>query len=556
MRRLDRLAAVLLLAALIGVAGWMAAPRSHSSPAAGPSSTQEITASPTTATPYREGILGHPSSVTPLTARTQADRDLVALLFRGLMKSGKNGGLVGDLASFYTISDDGRTYVFTIGQAAWEDGVPVTAADVVFTIGLIQNGSRSGSLAASWYGIKVTAVDSKTVQFDLPAPDGAFLSQACLPLLPEHLLRDVSASELAGSSFSVRPVGNGPYRLLTLDSSHAVLARVLPGAQGTPSVSTMLDRIDLFFFDQQNQMVSSFKAGQLDAVGGLDNAPTISASSAVAGSRVVSDPWSRLTAIVVNQRSGHTEMRDARIRGALLGAVDRQSLVKSVYGAQGKISNGLIPTWSWYFDPASATPVNFNRAAVRDRFASLKWTETPTGWAPPKYKGVYAITLLAPDEKSDFNLNRIAKIVSADWRAVNLNVTLVAVPAEEYLAHLRSGDFGAAVVDFSLGLDPDLTPLLTSDLARAGGTNVSGYQDATLDKLLLTAHGTTDPWARKQAMLSVEKRIDASLPILPIAFRDYQMVVARRVIGPVTNPLADPSNRYWDVIDWRLASDG
>ena len=72
--------------------------------------------------PYREGIVGHPSSIDPLTARSQADRDLVSLLFRGLTEAGPDGTVVPDLAT-WTSSPDGHTYTFTIrDDAYWEDG--------------------------------------------------------------------------------------------------------------------------------------------------------------------------------------------------------------------------------------------------------------------------------------------------------------------------------------------------------------------------------------------------------------------------------------------------
>src|SRR5436190_15131345 len=52
---------------------------------------------------YREGVLGHPSSVSPLTARTQLDRDLVALVFSGLVRNGPSGTVVPDLAERWSV---------------------------------------------------------------------------------------------------------------------------------------------------------------------------------------------------------------------------------------------------------------------------------------------------------------------------------------------------------------------------------------------------------------------------------------------------------------------
>jgi peptide/nickel transport system substrate-binding protein len=116
--------------------------------------------SPSTATspgfevrPYVEGVVGKPSSVSPLTARTQADRDLVALLFAGLVRNGPGGSVVPDLAETWTVDKSGRTWLVDLrADARWHDGTPVTADDVVFTIETLQDPAYDGPSATSWSG--------------------------------------------------------------------------------------------------------------------------------------------------------------------------------------------------------------------------------------------------------------------------------------------------------------------------------------------------------------------------------------------------------------------
>ena len=77
-----------------------------------------------------------PSSVSPLAARTQADRDLVALVFAGLVRNGPDGTIVPDLASAGRSTPTGATWTFELrDRRRWHDGEPVTADDVVFTVG-------------------------------------------------------------------------------------------------------------------------------------------------------------------------------------------------------------------------------------------------------------------------------------------------------------------------------------------------------------------------------------------------------------------------------------
>ena len=220
MRLRDRIAVGGLLLALIAIGAALVVRV--------PSGTLETSAHPSgIVTPYREGVVGHPSSVNPLTWRTQADQDLVALVFRGLVKNGPGGVVVPDLASGWEVSADGRTYTFNLRpRTYWEDGVEVTSADVVFTIGLLQNATYSGPVGSSWQGVRTSSDGPYVVHFTTTLPMAGFLRQAELPLLPSHLLKGTPANKLADSAFSMHPVGNGPYRVVSLDNNKAVLERV------------------------------------------------------------------------------------------------------------------------------------------------------------------------------------------------------------------------------------------------------------------------------------------------------------------------------------------
>src|SRR5690242_16125620 len=99
---------VLLLAIVAGLIGVPALQPQPSPSAVGavPSSSPEASATPTGPHPYREGVLGRPVSVSPLTAETQVDRDLVALVFSGLVRNGADGRVVPDLARDWSVDAD------------------------------------------------------------------------------------------------------------------------------------------------------------------------------------------------------------------------------------------------------------------------------------------------------------------------------------------------------------------------------------------------------------------------------------------------------------------
>lgn len=158
------------------------------------------------ARPYVEGVVGRATSVSPLSARSEVDRELVALVFSGLLRNGPGGTLVGDLADQWTFEPDGSSATFRLREdARWQDGVAVTAADVAFTVATLHDPEYTGPGAASWREVAFEVIDERTIRFGLKTPLGGFLQAATQPIVPAHLLRDIPLAELADGVLLYHP---------------------------------------------------------------------------------------------------------------------------------------------------------------------------------------------------------------------------------------------------------------------------------------------------------------------------------------------------------------
>ena len=566
------------------------------------------------ATGYREGIVGRPGSINPLTAQSQVDRDIVALVFSGLARLGSDGTVVPDLASGWTIADKGKSYTFTIrSDARWQDGQPVTSADVVYTIKTLQDPGYSGPGASSWREVTVTAVDDLTVRFDLATALGSFLEATTQPLLPQHLLSGVAVADLATAPFNGAPVGSGPYRLVAWDSSSAHLepaatsvvtatpnpsagpslspvpsnspspgatgsprpggspkasaspsasASGSPGASATPLItpaptpppgSVPLPAIDLRFYADAPSLVADYRAGLLDAASGLSPADARSLS-ATDGSRLLSYPRTTYTGIVLNQRPTHPLLASVVLRKALLQAIDRPALMTAVLDGAGQLGATPIPPSSWAFDAKAAPLVKHDTVAATKALKAAGWTKPAKGWTAPKAKAPFTIELITPDEVSNPTVFATTQAVAGDWRSFGFKVTVIALTPHDFVdTRLAPGRFDAAVVDVDVGLDPDLYPFLASTQTTTGGANVSGIQVPALDVKLAAARKYATQAARVAAFKDLQTYLGQNLFTLPLFFRYEQVVLRDTVWGPSPREIADPSGRFWDVLTWRLA---
>ena len=576
MKLRDRALVGILSVALIALSAVALAPSLQSS-------TGSVEPTPPTvleAGRFVEGVLGRATNASPFGARSAADRALVALLFRGLVRLGPGSAITGDLALRWEVTDGGRTWTFHLRTGLlWEDGEPITADDVAFTVDVLSDPAYGGPGGESWRDVTATVVDPLTVELHLSTPLGGFLQAATQPIAPAHLLAGIPPEQIAEDPFGGQPIGSGPFRLVYLNAARALLGATgpiqsLPGDGGGPVFTTprptdslasarptpkadlavpYLASYEIRYYDTAEALRSDWDAGALDAASGLQPADA-EALAATAGARLVEYPGTTLLAGVLNLRAGAFEFTDPKVRRALLEAIDRGRIVRTILSDLGSRANSLIPPSSPMFDLAASAPVGFDPAAARKALADAGWKEANGSWVPKGGEEPIVIEVLSPEELANPVAYAVAAQVVQAWHDIGLAVRQVPLPAAELIGdRLTRGEFQVAIVPFAIGLDPDLYPLLAASQTRTGGSNVTGLQDPDLDKLLVAARTPVEEVARIAAYKALQERLQARTYILPLAFRDEYVVFRDRVTGPSSRPVGASGDRYWDVLTWRLA---
>ncbi|MBI2782436.1 MAG: peptide ABC transporter substrate-binding protein [Chloroflexi bacterium] len=529
---------------------------------------------------YIEGVVGRASNASPFGARSAADRALVALLFRGLVRLGPGNSIIPDLASHWEVDDAGRTWTFHLrpGQF-WEDGEPITADDVAFTVSILSDPAYTGPGGESWRDVTATVVDLLTVELQLTTPLGGFLQAATQPIAPAHLLGGIPPDQIADDPFGQAPVGSGPFHVVYMLTGVVMLAantpiEPVPTEAGGPNFATpartdslaspratrkpdvavpYLSRLELRYYDDVAALRKDWVAGDLDAASGLQPADAV-ALAATPGSRLVAYPGTTLLAAGLNLRAGQSAFQDPAVRRALFQAIDRNGLVSTLLGGLGSRADSLIPPSSPMFDAAGDQPIAFDPAAAKAALAKAGWKQSDQGWTPKGATEPIAIELLSPEETANPVAFAAAEAVTAAWHDIGLAVRHVPLPATELLGdRLVRGQFQVAILPFAIGLDPDVYALLAASQTRTGGSNVIGLQDPELDKLLVAARTPLAEADRVAAYAKLQQRLEDRAYLLPLAFRDDYVVFRDTVSGPESRPVGTSGDRYWDVLTWRLA---
>lgn len=206
---------------------------------------------------YIEGLVGQPRFLNPIYAQTNdVDRDLVELLFSGLVKYDENGKIIPDLAD-YKIKEEGKIYEFTLQEnIIWEDGNPLTADDVIFTIETIQDSDYKSPIRANFLGVTVEKISDLRIRFSLKNPYLPFLERATIKILPKHIWEEIPPDNFPLTVFNLQPIGSGPYKIKKTekDSSNKIKSLVLERNPNYFNKKPNISKITFLFFDNDKEL--------------------------------------------------------------------------------------------------------------------------------------------------------------------------------------------------------------------------------------------------------------------------------------------------------------
>lgn len=446
----------------------------------------------------RAVVPGHSYSVPGL--------EVTANLFRGLVAIGREFDIQLDLAESFTVSDDGRSYRFTLrSDAYWSDGAPVTADDFEFTFAQMAEDEVE---SAFWLdGMSASALDERTLEIQLREPRNHFLYQLAQPLLfawPQHVYEQRGRDWHRDDPF----VGNGPFVLTSRDENRVVLAAAPTwhGACGNVGEVTLeLEASSAIACDR-------WRDGKYDVL------HDVLVRRAVADDETVVERSPGMFTWYLAFDARRAPLDDARVRRALAHAVDRHGPAELLRGT-ATVTGGLLPPTmpghSHRVAPA------FDAECAR---ALLSEAGHPDGLALGEI--VLAYVDLWEDAASD---------VAAQLAAVGVRARLLAAASDS--------DLEAAIEEHAHGW----IWAWTADYPDPGGGFLDPvlrvftglYRDEELEQLLARAASLRDQDERLRTYREFERIwIGEQAALVPIAYMDRLLWLRPWVTGMWANAIA------------------
>ncbi len=518
-----------------------------------------MTVIPTTGGTLKEGLVGTPRYINPILAVTDADRDIIALTFRGLTKEDSKGEIVPDLAESYDISSDNLTYTFTLKKAYFQDGTQITADDVLFTIQSIQNPVLNSSKRIEWSGVNAKVIDSKTISFTLKQPYAPFIFSTNVGIIPKHIWQNISYDNWSYSENNTKnAIGSGWYKLTNISQTSDGIPQSyeLSVYRKDSDNAPMIDTIKMQFYSSEEDLIKGYKNGEIDTLGGVD--PKDADALSKNGVKILTSPLPRVFGLFFNPSQAKI-FTDIKVRKAIGIAINKKAVVDNVLFGYGTTISSPIP------DSINLSGSNNIKEDTYSDTAQAKTILEKDGWKLGD-DGIYTKAISKKetlrlsfeiDTNDTLELKQSAENISKDLKKAGIE----AIPKVYETGSLnqdiiRPRKFQSLLFGERISNQSDLFAFWDSSQRTAPGLNISGYANGTVDKLLEQGLGVLDTNKQNKIYQNVEKEIINDIPAVFIYTPSYIYAVRPEISKGINlGYIKHPEDRFLSENEWYLETD-
>ncbi len=501
-----------------------------------------------------EGMIGTPRLINPVLALTDTDRDMVSLVYSGLMRHGENGAIVPDLARSYTVSPDGLTYTFTLKDKLYfHDGKKLTSEDVLYTIKEISDPVLKSPKSGIWSGVSVSAPNTNTVVFTLKQPFSSFLENTTLGILPAHIWSTISSEQIPTSDYNTNPIGSGPYKIFKISRSKtgSVDYYNLYSFKKFALSHPFIDKFTVKFYGNEADLVSALKLGAVDQMGGVSGADADSLKAQ--GKKIVESTLPRIFALFFNERESAI-FTDKSVRIAISQIIDKNKIVDEVLSGHAEIIDGPIPS-TLYKNTKFIEPRNIARAQAT--LASGGWKMGADGVMQKIDKKKKTIKLEFSISTGDIpELKQTAEEIKNDLAEIGIKVDIKVFDLGALNQNvIRPRKYDALLFGSVISKPTDLYAFWHSSERNDPGLNIAMYANPKVDKALKESLGAKDSDALSKDFAIIQNEIKNDVPVVFLYSPYYIYVTGKNLGGMDGTNIGNGGDRFSNVYKWYVETD-
>lgn len=497
------------------------------------------------------GMTADPDTLNPLVSNTTPGNWINSILYPHLMTMNENGEKVPYIAESIETSEDGLTVTIKLLDGLeWNDGEPLTSADVKFTGELLHEHELQWTADIFDTVKSVETPDDLTVVYTLNEPYVGFAGSIgyWVRIVPKHIWEKVDDPKSFDNS---EAVGAGPFKLVEWKKGQYVELEAVDEWFAAEEGRAYLDKVIFRIFPDINTMVLALQSGEIDVT--AQDIPVTAAKQLEASGNFVVQQTPSLGygyySFNLNEDYGPSPTKDKNFRLAMATATDRNTIIDVALEGMGEHMNSAVsPVLSdWVNQEVKAPSYDIEKAKQILADAGYKDTDGDNILNAPSTFGGENVELELMYNGADAYHQKTARIL--EQNASEIGVKLVLAPVEYNTLSERI--FNERKFDMHIGkwgaLEEPSDNMYTLFHSSAS-LNFMGLNDTSLDEILNDGKHATSTEKSKAAVFEFQEWFVEEFPVVPVYVQTFNLAYNKNKFeGFIMHPsdlqgLVDPNS--------------
>lgn len=492
--------------------------------------------------------MGQPLYINPILSQTsEADSDLVQLIYGGLFKYGQDGRAIPGIAEKFSVSEDQKEYTVHLRKdVKWHDGEQLTADDAYFTFNILQDPAYKSPLRQSWQGVEVNKLDEYTLTFTLKNPYIGFLDNLTVGLLPKHIWENIAPEKFALADYNLHPIGSGPFMFADFqkDAQGTILAYRLVAFKDYYEGKAYINKLNFNFYLDEDSLVNAYNKKEVmgmssiapEKVKDLKNGKSTNVQELIIP---------RYFSVFFNQTKNVALATD-EVRKALELGVDRTELIEKILFGKGvALSSPFFPEM---IGSGEAVRQQAEIESAQKILDEAGWKLDAGDGVRKKNDTELAFELVTTDWPE---LNQTAELLAAQWKKIGAKVTVKVLTVSDLQQnYIRTREYDSLLFGQALSFNPDLYSFWHSSEKRDPGLNLSLFDNKDADSLLESIRQESNLAKRQEQYAQFGKILEKENPAVFLYGPYYLHPTSTVLRGVETKNINAPAERFTGVNKW------
>lgn len=482
-----------------------------------------------TITDLRMEIVSY-DTINPLISSNRNVQEITKLILEPLIQLDENYKLQACLATEWAKSGDTSYIIKLRNNVKWQDGTAFTAQDVKYTIEALKQINSIYSYNVQ-HITSVDIIDNYSVRINLDTIIPFFEYNLIFPIVSSTYF---SGQDIQNTDKNNTPIGTGMYKIES-NSENTLVLKKNTSWWNISEKNAKVETINVNKYSSMGEAYNAFKLGNIDIlttenINIEDNIGTIGYNKKEYYGR-------RHDFIALNTADSFLSRWE--VRKAISYAIDKSSIVTSVFGGKYYTADNPLDYGNWTFDQTS-TSAGYNPDQAKQVLIDGGWSYKYGSWQKTENYRTIRLNINLTVNADNSSQVAVADLIKTSLENIGIHVNVSKLNTERFNTALNNRSYGMIITGTNSSLSPSLVTYF-------GSGNLANYQNEEANNLLNELLSVTDENKIKENTNKLIQIYRDDVPYISLYFNKVNVIYSTSLVGDIK---PNQYNIFYGIENW------